>query len=247
MNREEFLNSLENRLQVLNKQERDDILSEYRQHIELRIGSGLSEEAAIQDFGNLDDLAAEILDAYNVDPEYGRKRHIRLFGGEGKKNHFSSTAKEEADQGKRIFQTIGKKVSGAVKRCLTCLKQWAQICCSGFVRKKEMPEETLPAGLEQTEKKNRKEKQGYQWMRSIKRGILWCIKAAGTVFLLLPMAVMDLAGVVCLGILVVLTVLGYPVVGFMVGMFGGVVGCTALFLLVQDILFGHGEKGGNNI
>ena len=80
MNREEFLNSLENRLQVLNKQERDDILSEYRQHIELRIGSGLSEEAAIQDFGNLDDLAAEILDAYNVDPEYGRKRHIRSKG-----------------------------------------------------------------------------------------------------------------------------------------------------------------------
>ncbi len=145
MNREEFLNSLENRLQVLNKQERDDILSEYRQHIELRIGSGLSEEAAIQDFGNLDDLAAEILDAYNVDPEYGRKRHIRLFGGEGKKNHFSSTVKEEAGRGKRIFQIIGEKVSGAVKRCLTCLKQWAHACCSGFVRKKKGSEETLPA------------------------------------------------------------------------------------------------------
>lgn len=241
MNREEFLHSLEDRLQVLNKQEREDILSEYRQHIELRIGSGLSEEAAIQDFGNLDDLAVEILDAYNVNPEYGRKRHVRLFGGS------SNTVKEEADQGKRIFQTIGKKVSGAVKRCLTCLKQWAQTCCLGFVKKKKISEETLPADLEQTEGKNRKRKQGYQWMRSIKRGILWCIKAAGTVFLLLPMAVMDLAGVVCLGILVVLTVLGYPVVGFMVGMFGGVVGCTALFLLVQDILFGHGEKGGNNI
>lgn len=241
MNREEFLHSLEDRLQVLNKQEREDILSEYRQHIELRIGSGLSEEAAIQDFGNLDDLAAEILDAYNVDPEYGRKRQIRPFGVG------SNTVKEEADRGKRIFQTIGKKVSGAVKRCLTWLKQWAQACCLGFGRKKKISEETLPAGLEQTEGKNRKGKQGYQWMRSIKRGILWCIKAAGTVFLLLPMAVMDLAGVVCLGILVVLTVLGYPVVGFMVGMLGGVVGCTALFLLVQDILFGHGEKGGNNI
>ena len=241
MNREEFLHSLEDRLQVLNKQEREDILSEYRQHIELRIGSGLSEEAAIQDFGNLDDLAAEILDAYNVDPEYGRKRQIRLFGVG------SNTVKEEADRGKRIFQIIGEKVSGAVKRCLTCLKQWAHACCSGFVRKKKGSEETLPADLEQAGGKNRKRKQGYQWMRSIKRGILWCIKAAGTVFLLLPMAVMDLAGVVCLGILVVLTVLGYPVVGFMVGMFGGVVGCTALFLLVQDILFGHGEKGGNNI
>lgn len=135
MNREEFLNSLENRLQVLNKQEREDILSEYRQHIELRIGSGLSEEAAIQDFGNLDDLAAEILDAYNVDPEYGRKRHVRLFGGS------SNTVKEEVDRGKRIFQTIGKKVSGAVKRCWTCLKQWAHACCSGFVRKKKGSEE----------------------------------------------------------------------------------------------------------
>ena len=72
MSREEFLQSLEARLQVLNEKERDDILSEYRQHISLRMESGLSEEEAIRDFGDFEELVSEILDAYNVNPEFGR-------------------------------------------------------------------------------------------------------------------------------------------------------------------------------
>lgn len=70
MTKTEFLEYLEKRLQVLNKKEREDILSEYAQHIELKMESGLSEEEAIHDFGDLEELTAEILDAYNVNPEY---------------------------------------------------------------------------------------------------------------------------------------------------------------------------------
>ena len=73
MSREEFLQSLEARLQVLNEKERDDILSEYRQHISLRMESGLSEEEAIRDFGDFEELVSEILDAYNVSNEYVRQ------------------------------------------------------------------------------------------------------------------------------------------------------------------------------
>lgn len=74
MTKTEFLEYLEKRLHVLKEKERDDILSEYAQHIELKIQSGLSEEDAIHDFGNLDELAAEILDAYNVNPDYDKKQ-----------------------------------------------------------------------------------------------------------------------------------------------------------------------------
>lgn len=73
MTKTEFLEHLEERLLILNQKERDDILSEYAQHIELKMENGLCEEDVIRDFGDLDELEAEILDAYNVDPEYGRK------------------------------------------------------------------------------------------------------------------------------------------------------------------------------
>ena len=46
MTKTEFLNLLEQRLFVLNDNERADLLSEYEQHIEMKIQSGLSEEEA---------------------------------------------------------------------------------------------------------------------------------------------------------------------------------------------------------
>lgn len=73
MTETEFLEHLRKKLHVLKENERDDILSEYAQHIELKMESGLSEAEAIGDFGNLDELAAEILDAYHVNPDYNKR------------------------------------------------------------------------------------------------------------------------------------------------------------------------------
>ena len=46
MNKKEFLNVMEKRLSVLEAQEREDMLSEYAQHIELKMESGMSEQEA---------------------------------------------------------------------------------------------------------------------------------------------------------------------------------------------------------
>lgn len=73
MNKTEFLNELEKRIRVLNKNEINDILAEYSQHIDMRRESGLSEDEAIKDFGELDELVAEILEAYHVNPEYSKE------------------------------------------------------------------------------------------------------------------------------------------------------------------------------
>lgn len=70
MTKTDFLEILEQKLMVLNENERADILLEYEQHIEMKIASGLSEEQAIEDFGDLDDLAKEILDAYHINTSY---------------------------------------------------------------------------------------------------------------------------------------------------------------------------------
>ncbi len=73
MNKTEFLNELEKRIRVLDKNEINDILGEYSQHIDMRKESGLSEEDAIKDFGDMDELASEILEAYHVNPEYDKE------------------------------------------------------------------------------------------------------------------------------------------------------------------------------
>ena len=63
MNKEGFLKELESHLRVLDDKEQQDILDEYAQHIDLKMKSGLSEEEAIRDFGNIGELAADILEA----------------------------------------------------------------------------------------------------------------------------------------------------------------------------------------
>ena len=70
MTKTEFLTLLEQRLMVLNDEERADLLSEYEQHIEMKVESGLSEEDAIADFGDPEELVKELLDAYHLNTNY---------------------------------------------------------------------------------------------------------------------------------------------------------------------------------
>lgn len=73
MNKDKFLTELRAYLSILEKQEQEDILEEYAQHIDMKMQKGLSEEEAIRDFGPVKELAAEILEAYHVNPEFRRK------------------------------------------------------------------------------------------------------------------------------------------------------------------------------
>jgi hypothetical protein len=75
MNKKEFISYLENRLNVLNKAERDDIINEYVQHIDNKIEEGLTEKDAVKTFGNIEDMVREILSAYNVDPDYSNRNN----------------------------------------------------------------------------------------------------------------------------------------------------------------------------
>ena len=73
MNKTEFLAALEARLRVLDKREINDIIDEYAQHIDMKLANGMAEADAIGDFGSLDELAAEILTAYHINPAYDEK------------------------------------------------------------------------------------------------------------------------------------------------------------------------------
>ncbi|MFA5602685.1 MAG: DUF1700 domain-containing protein [Bacilli bacterium] len=73
MNKKKFLKELENRLDVLKEEEKKDILNEYEGHIDLKVKNGKTEEEAVKDFGKIDDLVAEILDAYKIKKDYKKQ------------------------------------------------------------------------------------------------------------------------------------------------------------------------------
>lgn len=85
MDKKTFISKLEQALSVLQEDELRDIISEYEQHIDLKQESGLTEEEAIADFGSLDELTAEILEAYHVRADYAVSRKKRQKGMAGEK------------------------------------------------------------------------------------------------------------------------------------------------------------------
>lgn len=103
MKKEEFIAKLSERLAVLTEEERQDILDEYEQHIDIKVMRGMSEEAAIADFGQVEALAADILEAYHVRADYavteqertGRMHFFRRKPAAGS----PYTAAEEAGSG----------------------------------------------------------------------------------------------------------------------------------------------------
>ena len=72
MNKEDFLNRLKSKLSILDNDEVSDILSEYIEHIDEKVKDGSSEEDAIKEFGNIDELARDILSAYKINGDYSQ-------------------------------------------------------------------------------------------------------------------------------------------------------------------------------
>jgi len=103
VNKKEFLDSLEKKLSVLEDNEKQDIIIEYTDTINEKIKQGQTEEEAIKDFGNIDDLVKEILIAYKINPNY-----------EDKQDNFSKKGEELIKQGAEAMSDLGRKVA---KKC----------------------------------------------------------------------------------------------------------------------------------
>ena len=79
MTREEFFAKLDARLSVLNENERKDIIEEYQSHIEFKMQDGKTEADAIKDFGDIDALADEILEAYHIDNNATKQKSLEYY------------------------------------------------------------------------------------------------------------------------------------------------------------------------
>jgi len=66
MTKKTFLRKLGSKLDILKEEEKKDIINEYEGHIDEKIKQGKTEQEAVADFGNIDDLTDEILDAYKI-------------------------------------------------------------------------------------------------------------------------------------------------------------------------------------
>lgn len=222
MNKEEFLKELESRLKVLDNRERQDMLSEYSQHIDMKIQNGMSEKEAINDFGDIDSLSEELLEAYHIDPDYRvlepekmdkdsesvRKKAGKVW--EEKKKSFSGymEQKKKNREEKRVTRKETEKKSF-------------------FQSKKEQISSTRKARRQNGEKKVW-HKEVWKLMKSI---VGWCVKIL-LLLVSIPIVLLDLCAVFGLGVLLILLMQGYPLIGITIGMFGGVLCCSACGLLM---------------
>ena len=232
MTKTEFLALLEQRLMVLNDDERADLLSEYEQHIDMKVASGWSEEDAIADFGDPEELIKELLDVYHLNPNYNPNIVYTAESATQNSNH--------SDDGKpSVVQTVlagSRKFGSACKQKVTaCKAQLSQALDKKKAKKNEKnsanankaktprSDMTLPhvsvGALGNTV---------LSWCKTVLR---WCLKLAAFCILIG-------AGFCSLGLLassaamLVFVVTGYQIVG----PFLAVLGCTLLSLAVTGML-----------
>lgn len=165
MNKTEFLNELEKKIRVLNKEEINDILAEYSQHIDMRMESGLSEDEAIKDFGDMDELAAEILEAYHVNPEFDKELNDKQEGI-GKKAEALAEEITSSVGGplKKLFlkcKELILRFFNWIKQFVSKIKSSEKIVFINTMKKKKAEEQPAEADvevLEKTETKAEKKK-----------------------------------------------------------------------------------------
>lgn len=101
MDKREFISELEQALSVLQEEELRDILDEYEQHIDMKVESGLTESEAIEDFGSLTQLTAEILEAYHVRADYAAGPKAK---GSTEKRDKLAEENERSGNGKSVLE-----------------------------------------------------------------------------------------------------------------------------------------------
>ncbi|MDD3392545.1 MAG: DUF1700 domain-containing protein [Bacilli bacterium] len=108
MTKNKFLRELEQRLQILNEKERKDIISEYKNIIEEKVKTGQTEKEAVADFGDMEELVSEILDAYKINTDYGKNEDkVGDFVKDGE-TLIKKGASKLADLSKDIAEKITK-------------------------------------------------------------------------------------------------------------------------------------------
>lgn len=233
MERNEFLSALRSRIAVLEESEQQDILAEYAQHIDMRVAGGLSEQEAIRDFGDLDQLAAEILEAYHVNPDY-----------QAASAPAGPSAAEKCREG---LSACG----GFFSRSWHKFTRFCQSTWSGITGFFLAAGNKIRALFHRPPKERKEHADCTSVMLSLKCGsrrfVSWlgrfCMTALrlcwnlGLLLCALPFALLVFTAFLCLGVLVVLLFQGYPLVGVSVCCLGGLLCCVGILALGWSLIW----------
>ncbi len=129
MKKEAFFALLKEKLNVIEESELQDILDEYEQHISMKmIDENVSEEEAIEGFGDIDELTAEILQAYHVRVQDNRKKKQEIL--EKRKKLFSDAKKQVSHIFEKKEKESAKEGTEEVKRKSTVSfgEKWSKFC-----------------------------------------------------------------------------------------------------------------------
>lgn len=228
MNKQDFLKELQSRIRILEEAEQQDILAEYAQHIDLRMAGGLSEEAAIQDFGNPDELAAEILEAYHVDPS-------RLSSPTQPKQAAQVLRRSAAGIRDRICR-LGRGISEGLRRCGRGVAAWwrrrgQQL--RSLTHRTRRPKNTAKEASSMSHAPRSRAvlarmKQAGRWLGHLLAALGRLAWNLVMLALILPFAGAGLLTLLGIGLLTVLLGQGYPLAGPLLCGVGLVLCCAAL-------------------
>ena len=209
MNKAEFMNRMTSLLDVLLEDEIKDILSEYEQHIDMKKQNGLSEEEAIEDFGSPEELAADILEAYHVrtdckETTLQKKTTVDKIKESSQRVCTSAgvTGNKLIGKMKQFFQKMRSRCKRLMKKPSIFLQKWKTAR-----QEKEAKSSMVEAGINK--------RQG--------NIVTWCLRGClrfifGSMFLL--SGFMGIFLLFFVGMLVVMLLLGYPVIGITIGTIG---------------------------
>ena len=214
--------------------------------------SGLSEADAIKDFGNMDDLAAEILEAYHVNPEYEKNEDTVTDTAENKKDlkglwtAFMGICASAAGGIKSFFKAGGRLIKKIVLKIWSLISLlWFKI--KGLFGRKEKPVKSETEQIinetdinENTDikKSDKHKKIGKAKGRCGKMisGFLFVCLAIIVILCLIPVTIGGLISVFGLGASIMMMVQGYPVLGIFIICLGCSVMGVSLWLLLVSLI-----------
>lgn len=228
MNKEEFLNELRGHLRVLDEKEQQDIIDEYAQHIDLKMKSGLSEEDAICDFGNVEELAGDILEAYHVDPKFEEKTKGILIRKPDMEK-VSKRTRKLVDRIRMFFDGVKEKLRG-IKEASG--RKWRAV--KGETNSRDMEgkyEKRKNTPLWKGQRGTEGWGIGRRWLYNA-CVLIWNFICVISSFCLLGMAAVSLFG---FGAILILVFSGYPLLGAELFCFGVATSGASLGLLLFSL------------
>lgn len=222
--KESFLNALQQGSAVLAESEQQDILEEYAQHIELKMSGGLTEEEVIQDFGDIHQLIAEILEAYHVNPSYATENR--------KSPNMSLFIRRQLTCLSSLIQSAAHKTAHAAKRFFRAVRK----------RSEQVPAESPLAesqsGMSKTENvvSHPFKKIGCSFIRLLK--VTAWFAWNGVLFLCaMPIIFLGILVLLLLGVIIVWLTQGMPLVGSLLCCAGILATCVGILGLGNNLVW----------